>query len=1047
MSGGLLAPLGDVVPLTRKQTFVAGVATGAMFFPMYGLVSQTFSTLAVAYGQNDTPAKALSTVVGLGLAPFLLGRWQLLNEMSPPQKKKYRGLRIGPVRATETDLCTGMLVLGATGTGKTSRVLLPAVEDFFNTYNVEDPDVYSKDPFQKLGGYCIEVKGKFFEVMVTLAHRAGRNASTDVRVIRANSTLPVVEFKDEHGRKFLLNGQPCSTGSEVSLLYKGYKFKSGEAIESTLFKRIRLQDLEKKEEELREMAVKVHDDVRFIGWRWKAGKLHRVKQTLKKDTPEFTGEVIVAPKKLYYVKTLHLSNGLRYNLIDPRVPSSEAAERISMVAKMTTGEGKNSGGNEYFYQAASKTVEAAIRLQRIISPKTEVTVLEINRLIAHESALHAALNILSSIKVAMQQKKTAAEKGGDNDGAYELSKTILSYDDLGKFFTEEWLKLKATPTGSSIQSTITNLFGPFMRDPQLAETFCTPATFSFDECMQKGTVFCFVPGSEYEMLSRTLGTVLKMDWQSRMLRRVSEGSDSLNKNRLVLHVADECQAFIISGSQDAGDPKFMSLSRESRVVNICATQSEAWVYSAISQNEARVWLQSFGTRVWLTQTDMETNKRASELCGMIKKEKRTHTQQLHVGDLVQGKEGTAKQQMSYEEKQRYEPHEYTQLKNDEAICFNKGEGLLDVGMGDCKAMKAKIPWRWITSDAGAAIIADRMRWWFCEVWENDLCNAGRTGLMDTGGPEIVDDPLPVLPLESDPDGVLPQAVIPAAPPSTAPQAAVAPTAPLSGTATPPPASGAAQPPAAPPPSAPPASAPPAASAPSVPPGPPPPPATSGAPPASGLQQKREDPPVTKTIDAGDLLAKAGQHPLGKMTPPGGDLPVQVDSVKDGKDPSSGTPLRAAPIPPNTDAAPTAEAPPPSAPAGEKKLTPAELAKQERAYKELIEGNPFLLVTYEDVAGVEKSRALARQRSEMPPEDVAVTASGGMVAGNKGIVRDAAEKAGAKADTFRAPADLVDANSAGAELNRRTVEAISGKLAAPDAVKTAAGSLKEEWVNF
>jgi len=175
--------------------------------------------------------------------------------------------------------------------------------------------------------------------------------------------------------------------------------------------------------------------------------------------------------------------------------------------------------------------------------------------------------------------------------------------------------------------------------------------------------------------------------------------------------------------------------------------------------------------------------------------------------------------------------------------------------------------------------------------------------------------------------------------------------------------------------------------------------------------------------------------------------VQVDSVKDGKDPSSGTPLRAAPIPPNTDAAPTAEAPPPSAPAGEKKLTPAELAKQERAYKELIEGNPFLLVTYEDVAGVEKSRALARQRSEMPPEDVAVTASGGMVAGNKGIVRDAAEKAGAKADTFRAPADLVDANSAGAELNRRTVEAISGKLAAPDAVKTAAGSLKEEWVNF
>jgi len=68
-----------------------------------------------------------------------------------------------------------------------------------------------------------------------------------------------------------------------------------------------------------------------------------------------------------------------------------------------------------------------------------------------------------------------------------------------------------------------------------------------------------------------------MDWQSRMLRRVSEGSDALNKNRVVLYFADECQKYIVSGSQEAGDPNFMSLSRESRVIHICATQSEAWV--------------------------------------------------------------------------------------------------------------------------------------------------------------------------------------------------------------------------------------------------------------------------------------------------------------------------------------------------------------------------------------------------------------------------------------------------------------------------------------
>ena len=665
----LATRLGEAVPLGPRGTVAAGLGTVAFFIPVYGLVPSTFSSVAVAYGMNGRPADALGAFMAAGLAPFLVSRYRLLRSREPVTKPAaFRGLNIGPVKVTEEDMFTSILVLGATGTGKTSRVLLPALEDMMNTYSAEDEDIYSKNPYQKCGGFILEVKGKFFETAVLLAHKSGRNAATDVRVIRANSTLPVVELRDEQGRRFFVNGQPCSTGSEVSRLFEPYKFKDGEPIISKLFKRINNDTLQMREEELKGIEVKVHDDIRFIGWRWRDGKLHRVSRTLKRSAPEFTGQIIDPPKTLKYHRTLYLSNGLQYNLLDPSVPSSEAAERIAMVAKMVSGEGKGGGDNAFFYQAASKVIDCAIRLQRIIEPKRQCTVLDVYRIVAQDTAMTAGLQKLSAHSAALQQRKNACEKEGDKDTAYELSKKITSYDDLAKFFTEEWLKLKAGNTGTSIMSTISNLFGPFMRDPSLQETFCNPATFSFDECMQKGVIFAFVPGPEYEMNARLLGTVLKMDFQSRMLQRVSEGSDSLNKNRIILHVADECQKFIIAGSQEAGDPNFMSLSRESKVINFAASQSEAWVYSAISHNEARVWCQSYGTRVWLTQTDEETNKHASVLCGVVTKEKRSHTEELNVGDLVVGKGGKASQKVGYEEKQRFEAHEFTELKDDEAIC-------------------------------------------------------------------------------------------------------------------------------------------------------------------------------------------------------------------------------------------------------------------------------------------------------------------------------------------------------------------------------------------
>ena len=147
-------------------------------------------------------------------------------------------------------------------------------------------------------------------------------------------------------------------------------------------------------------------------------------------------------------------------------------------------------------------------------------------------------------------------------------------EDLVLFFREEWQKLvEDGKTANIIRSPISGAFDVFLQDPNLAESFCQPATFSFEDIVQFGKIIGLVPGDQYEQLGRVLGTACKMDFQSAMLSR--NGRADLNSARLAVYFADECHKYIISGSSTAGDPYFMNLSRSNNVVNFCATQNTA----------------------------------------------------------------------------------------------------------------------------------------------------------------------------------------------------------------------------------------------------------------------------------------------------------------------------------------------------------------------------------------------------------------------------------------------------------------------------------------
>ena len=129
------------------------------------------------------------------------------------------------------------------------------------------------------------------------------------------------------------------------------------------------------------------------------------------------------------------------------------------------------------------------------------------------------------------------------------------------------------------------------------------------------------------------------------------------------------------------------------------------------------------------------------------------------------------------------------------------------------------------------------------------------------------------------------------------------------------------------------------------------------------------------------------------------------------------------------------------------ITPAEIAKQEKAYQDLLEANPFLLVEYRDVAGLEQARANAKQKRNVPAEEQAVVGQRGIIGGNSAVIRQVNTTEGrAHSDPYRVPVDLATADPV-ANLARRTVDTLNGHVATPEQVKHAAQTTRTAWGNY
>ena len=611
------------------------------------------------------------------------------------------------------DLKTSVLVTGVTGSSKTAGILVPALSQLLAIYNHEDLGDNSNDPYQKLGAFIPEVKGDIVDYCIYLAHESGRVVSKDIIIITPSSRLPIVRYTDEQNRFWYLSayaGSGISDAAELLAVHEHFLKLSENNIQNYLNSEKQFEELLK---ELGPISITLGVlKPKFIGWRWGKEYLQRVSHTYRWNDPTLVndqyGDVIssIPPKFLKMDGLTYIDNKVHYNIVDPYLPPAEVAERLTLLASMSKGRSRNSE-NDYFYDQARKLITACITLHRLVYEKP-CTAIEIVKLITDYDFL----------EVALQSLESKLQTCVDND-----QRDKLSNESLLVYFRQEWARMVDDgKTATVIVSIITSTFDVFLQDPNLTETFCQKSTFSFQDVIQSGKIICLVPGSKYEQLGRILGTVCKIDFQSTMLAR-SHRSD-LNSTRLALYFADECHKYVTGGSVSAGDSYFMNLSRSNNVVNICATQSYAWLVDALGRDTANVYISAFGVQFWLQQTDPETCKRAADICGTVTEDTLVDDQNINFASLWatfnSGKELVLSHQHRTSHKDRFRSDEFSQLNVGETISYNKGH----TGKFD-KVVRGIVNYDFCTSKpSGVNAVRLRVREYYREIIENITYESG-----------------------------------------------------------------------------------------------------------------------------------------------------------------------------------------------------------------------------------------------------------------------------------------------------------------------------------
>ncbi len=218
-----------------------------------------------------------------------------------------------------------------------------------------------------------------------------------------------------------------------------------------------------------------------------------------------------------------------------------------------------------------------------------------------------------------------------------------SWRSIHYWYWEHWKFFRSEVKTSIIQG-IAVFLSLFETNAQVRRVFCPPKELyegkpcasdpngvvlqPFSELIESGKVVGLnFPTALNPALSKIIGTLMKVDYQRSVLLRIPEMDEHPEQHfRPTVFICDEYQNFAtVGGDNPTGDERFLSLSRQPKCIPIVATQSISSLKEALPNEGVKTLLQAFRTKVFLSTSDPDTARYASELCGKADKTRISYT--------------------------------------------------------------------------------------------------------------------------------------------------------------------------------------------------------------------------------------------------------------------------------------------------------------------------------------------------------------------------------------------------------------------------------------
>jgi hypothetical protein len=203
------------------------------------------------------------------------------------------------------------------------------------------------------------------------------------------------------------------------------------------------------------------------------------------------------------------------------------------------------------------------------------------------------------------------------------------FDSIQYWYWEHWKFFRSEVKTSIIQGIVVFL-SLFETDPEVRRVFCPPKELydrkpcaadpkgrvlpPFEELIETGAVVGLnFPVALNPALAKTIGTMMKIDYQRAVQLRIPRMDAHPERHfRPTVFICDEYQNFAtVGGDNPTGDERFLSISRQPKCIPIV--------------EGVKTLLQALRNKVFLTTTDPETSRYASELCGKADRTRISYT--------------------------------------------------------------------------------------------------------------------------------------------------------------------------------------------------------------------------------------------------------------------------------------------------------------------------------------------------------------------------------------------------------------------------------------